>query len=152
MAEISGNRLSELCGMSWRTIRRRLAAAGIKPARIDGSAHLFDSVRALQAIYAPAQIGEKLDLTQEKAALARVQRERQRLELDARRRELVPADEIANWFGSHIDRCCIRLDQIPDALGQRCDSITAARVVPECRRLIHDARAELAVDEAPDTG
>lgn len=56
--------------------------------------------------------------------------------------------EVAEHFGAHIDRCCARLEQIPDALGQFCEPRVAALLIPECRRLIHQARSELAADMA----
>jgi hypothetical protein len=65
-----------------------------------------------------------------------------------RRGELAAVSDIADVFGGHIDRCCTRLDQIPDALGQFCDPRVASVIVPECRRLIYAARNELSADMA----
>lgn len=97
-----------------------------------------------------------LDAGKERARKDKESADKLALENAQTRGELVGITEIAEWYGSHVDRCCTRLDQVPDALGQLCDPRTAASVVPECRRLINDARSELAVDardpQEPDSG
>lgn len=64
------------------------------------------------------------------------------------RGEIARIPELVERFGRHVMRCCTRLDQIPDALGQLVDPAVAAVVVKECRRLIYEARIELAADTA----
>jgi len=87
-----------------------------------------------------------LDANKERARKDKESADKLALENARTRGEMAPIADIAEWYGAHIDRCCTRLDQIPDALGQLCDPRIAAIVIPECRRLIHEARAELAVD------
>jgi hypothetical protein len=87
-----------------------------------------------------------LDANKERARKDKESADKLALENARTRGELAAVTEIADWYGAHVDRCSTRLDQIPDALGQLCDPRIAAIVIPECRRLIHEARAELAVD------
>jgi phage terminase Nu1 subunit (DNA packaging protein) len=93
MTEISGSKLAELTGKSWRTIQRRLSAARIEPVLTQGKAHLFDSVVALAAIFEVDRDTDVLDLSAERARLARLQADR--LELDLQQRQRLP-EQIAH--------------------------------------------------------
>lgn len=92
--------------------------------------------------------GDELDPQKERARRDKEMADKLALENAERRGELVVLSEVVEHFGGHIDRCCSRLEQIPDALGQFCDPRVASVIVPECRRLIHQARSELAADMA----
>jgi len=89
-----------------------------------------------------------LDGGQERARKDKEAADKLALENAQTRGEVGLISEIAERLGGHIDRCCSRLEQIPDALGQFCEPRIAAVVIPECRRLIHEARTELATDLA----
>lgn len=88
-----------------------------------------------------------LDLTAERAALAKVQREKIEMENAIRRGEIGLVSDMEEWFGGHVERAQKRLIQIPDELGQFCDQRAAPTVVSEARRLIYEALAELAGDD-----
>jgi hypothetical protein len=91
---------------------------------------------------------DELDPVQELARKNKALADKTELENAQTRGEVGLISEVADRLGGHIDRACARLEQIPDALGQFCDARTAALIVPECKRLIREARAELAVDMA----
>lgn len=131
-----------------RSLARKLE--GLEPDETKGSGarvmRHYRLCRVIEHLYSgPAD--EALDGNKERARKDREMADKLALENAQTRGEIAPIVEIAEWYGSHVDRCCTRLDQIPDAIGQLCEPRIAALVVPECRRLIHEARAELAIEE-----
>jgi phage terminase Nu1 subunit (DNA packaging protein) len=87
--------LSELTGSTWRTIRARLAAAGVQPSKRGGKSDLYASDQALRAIYARPGAEGELDLSTERAHLANVQRQRAELHLTRERGEVAHVETIA---------------------------------------------------------
>ncbi len=91
--KVSTNQLSELTGKDRRTLKRLLEP--LTP-EIDGRAHLYESVIALQLIYEVDADGGMLDLQQERAHLARAQTaELHQIKIDeAKNRLLIDAVEV----------------------------------------------------------
>ena len=83
--------LETLTGFTRRTVRKRLA--GLKPIRSSGRALYFDPREALPRLY----LGQEgsLDLSQERAWLARAQREQLDLKMAEARGELISADRVS---------------------------------------------------------
>lgn len=133
---------AKLLSVTARSLRDWEAAGEGVPRNPDGSY----PGPALVAWFVERQTGEKLDAVAERARKDKEHADKLALENAETRGELGRIGDVTEWFGQHVDRCCTRLDQIPDALGQLCEPRIAAIVVPECRRLIHEARAELAAD------
>ncbi len=81
--QVSYNQISEWTGKSYRTIKKHLESAGIKPVSKDGNSIYFDSVEALNCLFAQRGEGANtLDLNQEKALLAVQQRRKLEREND----------------------------------------------------------------------
>lgn len=150
MREVSGNALAELTGKSWRTVKRRLEEAGIKPLRSEGNADLYDSAEALKAIY--AGVGEELDSNHERARKDKEMADKLSLENQVRRGELTVTEEVLGAMGAIVAAARARLIQIPDAVGQFCDARYAPIIVAEVRRRIYEALAELSQDAGGDLG
>src|SRR5262245_1992126 len=115
MTEITQNALAELCGMSPRTIKKRLAASGVVALRKDGAGWLYDSVAALKAVYGVEQ-GEHIDLSAERARLVRAKAEHAEMELAKRRGELIELDDAIDEFEVVLSNARQRFIQLPYAL------------------------------------
>jgi hypothetical protein len=132
--------------MDRRSLARRLE--GLEPDEEDENkaGRVSRKWRMARVVAHLAGSSTDLDANKERARKDKESADKLALENARTRGELAAVNEIADWYGAHVDRCTTRLDQIPDALGQLCDPRIAAIVIPECRRLIHEARCELAVD------
>ncbi len=93
LAEVSASELAELTGHGHRWLRARLA--GLEPVRTDGRSKWYVAPEALRRIYVDE---EHLDLAQERARLAKVQRELAALKLAEAQGELVQADRVARGW------------------------------------------------------
>lgn len=135
-------------GKDRRTLAKLLDGLDPDEETTDGAGRVTRKWRMARVFAHLHGSGEALDGPAERARKDKESADKLALENAERRGELAPIAEIADVIGGHIDRCCTRLDQIPDALGQFCEPRIATIVVPECRRLIHAARSELAADMA----
>jgi hypothetical protein len=129
-----------------RSLARRLEGLEPDEESEDKAGRVSRKWRMARVVAHMAGVSTDLDANKERARKDKESADKLALENARTRGELAAVTEIADWYGAHIDRCSTRLDQIPDALGQLCDPRIAAIVIPECRRLIHEARAELAID------
>ncbi len=93
LTEVSGSELAELTSRSYRWLHARLAR--LEPVRVDGRTRWYSAPEALRRIYVDE---EHLDLSQERAHLAKVQRELAALKLAVARGELVQADRVARGW------------------------------------------------------
>lgn len=88
--DITQNSASELLGIDYRTVRRRVSAAGLQPTRRNGRQLLFNSAELLPVVLgAVDDCDGRLDLSQERAKLAKVQTQKYELELEVLRGKLV---------------------------------------------------------------
>lgn len=86
----------------------------------------------------------QLDLSQERARLAKVQADRGEVELAVRCGELLERSRVIREVGAMLTVLRDRLLVIPDAINQRLDRNTAQSVVPIVRQLIREALTEVA--------
>lgn len=91
------SQLQDLTGAAYKTIKERLK--DLKPAYADGQADYYDSREALALIY-QARSGQKAntDLSEERAKLAKSQREKYELQNARLRGELIPIEVVeSEW-------------------------------------------------------
>ena len=143
MPLISGNQLSEMTGKSWRTVQKRIAAAGIEPVRRDGHADLFEAPAAFAAIYLPEK-PTGLDPTHERARRDRAAADKLEQELAVRSGELMVASEAAEVWQNHILNCRARLLAIPSKLPPLLENKSAGAMQGILREEIYAALRELA--------
>jgi phage terminase Nu1 subunit (DNA packaging protein) len=149
MTQVSLTTLSELTGRTWRTCRGRLQAAGVEPVGRDGRSDLYESADALPAIYEVERVApDELDLTVERARLAKAQADKTEIENAVRCGELTQTSRIVGWYSSMVANAKNRLLQIPPTVGQQLDPALAPRVVELVRKLVHEALLELSQGEA----
>jgi phage terminase Nu1 subunit (DNA packaging protein) len=103
----------------------------LEPAEVRGREKLYDPRAALAIRYGD---GEQLDLGQERARLARVQTERQELELALRRGELLEAGEVQATWESLLYTCRARLLALPSTAAPR----VSMADVHEARAILDD--------------
>lgn len=101
--DITQNSASELLGIDYRTVRRRVSAAGLQPTRREGRKVFFSSAELLPvALGAFSDEDGRLDLSQERAKLAKVQTQKYELELEVLRGKLVDVSAITEQFGAIV--------------------------------------------------
>lgn len=113
---VSLNHLSGLTGQSYRTIKKRLTDAGIRPVqdpKKPGCAILFESSEALPVLYGVTSDADQLDLSQERAVLAQEQTRKLKLENDLKEGHLVSTDLVTRTLVQVGKRIIAILDSIP---------------------------------------
>lgn len=93
------------------------------------------------------QEGEQLNLSVERARLARVQTSKAELEVAARQRELLPADEVRRVVGGAFHAVRVRLLALGRSVAERCllaGTQGAAAIQAVIDDAVHEALAELA--------
>lgn len=102
--KVSYTQLSDLTGMTYRTIKKRLDSANLKPAgqaEGPGGANLWESKDALRAIYAPVA-GDRLDPGQERALLDREKRKTQEMKNKELKGQLIDAERVSELWARII--------------------------------------------------
>lgn len=101
MKLVTISEVAELTGSTFRTVRRRLAEAGIEPQKRTPKSDLFASDLALRAVLiesAAADDGADLDLDEQRARLAKAQADRVEVENAVRAGELLElSDTFDGW-------------------------------------------------------
>jgi phage terminase Nu1 subunit (DNA packaging protein) len=113
---VSLNHLSSLTGQSYRTIKKRLTEAGLRPIQDQkkpGCAIMFESADALPILYGVASDNEALDLSQERAVLAQEQTRRLKIENDLKEGFLVSTDSVTEAIVRVGKQIISILDSIP---------------------------------------
>lgn len=103
MKLVSQSELADLTGMTWRTVRKRLAEQGIEPRSRTPKSALFDSGEALAALYARATLADgELNPEQERARKDKEAADKLAMENGLRRGELLDAnligEDVARWL------------------------------------------------------
>jgi hypothetical protein len=143
MPLISGNQLSEMTGKSWRTVQKRLAAAGIEATRREGNADLFEAPAAFAAIYLP-DAPKGLDPAQERARRDRATADKLEQELAVRSGELMVATDAAAAWTDHIAAAKTKLLSLPTKLPPLLEGKTGPVMATLLRAEVHAALRELA--------
>ena len=121
--------LSRMTGISYKTLKRALSAAGVEPVEAGGpgKAHLFDCSEALDAIYRPTDERTSLDLNAERARLAKEQADEKSLKNAVFRKELMPVDEIRDQWQRIAVAIRTQFLALPSRLSQMLETVTTPR-------------------------
>ena len=146
MPEVSGTYLASLTGKTWRTVRKRLDEARIRPVGRERNSDLFNSVEALAAIYAADAAGVTVgEFDTQRERLAAAQAENVEMNNAQKRRQIafMPAVDLA--VAEMIGNARARILNMGPKLGPQLvnignPSIISAAIRTEC----HAALAELA--------
>ena len=116
------NQLTELTGMSYRTIKKRLS--GVKPVGKDGRSIFFDSAEAFAALYkAEARPANATDLSMAHARLAQIKGDREALHLAKEREESAPIVVLESALSRVAAIINARLQALPAKLKKRCPEL-----------------------------
>ena len=121
--------IEQLTGFTFKTIKKRLQSAGIKPKRKKGQATLYDTYELLPAIY-QKQSSDAEQLTVERARLAKVQAGKIKVETERLLGKLVDREEwCKDWSAMIIDfknkLLSFPLKVTPQLVGKESDEIYA---------------------------
>ena len=142
MPLISGSQISDLTGASWRTVRKRLDAAGLSPTR-DGAADMWESTTALRAVLVEAK-PNGLDPQQERARKDAAQALKTEMENQRRAGELMVAADAAAAWAAHISAAKTKLLSLPTKLPPLLEGKPAPVMATLLRTEVHAALRELA--------
>lgn len=141
----SVNQLSELTGQDRRTINRRLKS--LTPQK-QGRANLYESTEALPLLYGVEREGPVLDLSQERAGLAR----EQRLVAEIRRKEasgeLIPAQIVVELGAALVAAARSKLLGIHSKIRSRYPELSPD-IPDDFEQLIIEALSELGNNGIP---
>ena len=138
----SVNRLADLTGRDRATVTRRLAS--LTPTPGPKNSLLYDSRDALPLLIdPPTTTAERLDLSHERAYLARRQRELTELKIEATRRELIPATEVQDFLVRAFAAFRAHLLGLPHRLAVECAGGQYHEIVSTAERITHEALNEL---------
>ena len=122
-------------GMVWRTVRKRVQEAGLRPIEHSKKSHLYDSKALLPLLYqkkAPAG----LDLTAERAKLAQEMARKLERQNDAEDAKLAPVEDLEAALESVSGQMIPLLEALPGQireripnLGEAADRLGQARVM-----------------------
>lgn len=146
---LSTSQLAELFAVTTKSVRAWIRAGMptlVEGSRGAGNESQIDLLAAVAWYFSENR--ERLELDRQRARLAEEMADKHSLENAVRRGELGVMADMAEIYGSHIDRAQRRLAQIPQTLGQYCDERSAATVVGVAARLIDECIRELAADGA----
>lgn len=148
--QVNISKLAKLTGFHRETVTKRVA--GLEPARVHPSqGKFYRSDEALQAIYlqSDADIDKaQLDLQQERARLARSQREMQDLKIAKEKKELVPADQIATAWGRIATSIRNQFLALPNRLAQMLETTSDTKE----RRTMIDREVRTILEALADKG
>jgi len=109
--KVSFQDLTDLTGFTYRTVKKRLS--NLKPEK-EGKSHIFNSEEALPLIYNKGKPdNEVLDLTKERARLAKEQADRLELQNAESRGQLIPADLVAKTWAKETIAFKTKMRAIP---------------------------------------
>lgn len=131
MREVSGSELAELTGRTWRTIKGLFEQAGLRPKRVDGRAHLYDSEAALRVIFLPDGSG---DFDDQRQRLAAAQSEKIERDNAVRRGDLVGRKDADRFWSDCISNARARMLAVGAKLGPRLVNIGDANLIASAIR------------------
>ncbi len=126
LERLTPTELGEILKKKPDTVRRLLDRVGLEPVQEDGRGKRYDALEALSALFS----SERLDLTAERARLAKEQADTQELKNAELRGELVPRGDHESVVISLASAVALRLDAIP------------SKATPEVRAAGSDAEGE----------
>ena len=142
---ISYNGLTELTGMTYRTVKKRLAAAGVDSVGKEGNALLFDSADALPALFVVSEQDSTLEA--ERLRLTKEQADAQELKNAVARGELLDGDEVEQEWQSMIAASRAKMLTIPTKVAADYPLVEERpRVEAMVKGYLYEALDELAAD------
>jgi phage terminase Nu1 subunit (DNA packaging protein) len=137
------SQLADMTGRDAATVRKRLD--GLEPVKVDGRARWYDPRTALPRIFGD---GEGLDLTAERARLAREQADGQALKNAELRGELVPGSDQAVALIALATSSSARLQAVPAKVAAEC----AAESSPHGCQAIVEREIRSALEDLAEAG
>jgi phage terminase Nu1 subunit (DNA packaging protein) len=152
MEPISREKLASLLDVTSRTVKRRLTEALIEPIKTEGRVDYYDSGIAIRAILAPDTAADGLDLQQERAALAKAQREHYELRNAEALSKLTPNDIVTQVVDREYGAVRGRLRAIPAAAAPEAAHQDERHVQTILERHVDEALHELRGAGIPRAG
>lgn len=139
---VSYNQLTDLTGLAYRTIKRRLDDAAIKPTGKNGRAILYNSVEALPVLFGKKNQDEQIDLQKERALESRERRRKLERENDIADGLVVAVETITIVLQSVSAQAVPILESLPLKIKKRIPALTGRdlewiqKEVAKCRNAI----------------
>ena len=147
-AGISLHDLEWLASVTYKTLKKRLER--LEPTRRDSATIYYNPRDALQHIMNPRDAGHKLDLTQERAKLAREQTIKTSFENRKLANELVEIREAERAFADHTTAARARFLAIPSRIATQLVGLVALEIEQNIKTIIEEALSELSLPGPAD--
>ena len=149
--EIAYNKLSELTGYTYRTVKKRLDAAGLKPIRKEGPAILFDSALALKAIYNQTLIDtpETDEESNYSLLLEKEKYREKKRQNDLEEGKVAPVNLLTDAITKTANQMIPILETLPLMIKRNFPEITGDQIqlvkksIVECRNIISDMEVDI---------
>ncbi len=147
--DVSKNQLTDLTGKSYRTINSRLSDI---PYESKGKAHIYNSIAALSAIYAP-DIEVDYDYNEERARLTKFQADEKELQVQILNGDLIPSEQVIDLLQGVIANARAKLLTLPIKAAQAAIQATDVKDIEKgIQDLIFESLSELENGNAGNTG
>ncbi len=141
--------IGEENGITFRTVKKRLKEADLKPVKTEGRAIYYDSAAANKAVWTSGKNKDELVLEDERAKLTIEQQRKAKRENDLAEGKVAPIETIALILSKANSQISSKLDAMVMMLKKRSVNLTAGdielvrKVIAECR----NAAAEMVKNE-----
>lgn len=144
--QVTLNHVSELLNISYRVIRRRVSAASLQPVNRDGRKAFYESSDVIPVAMGVMDDEDgRLDLSQERAKLAKVQTQRYELELQTLQRQLIRVEDIIAQYGAVVAEYRQKMLALPSKLVTVIEAEeTQHTKVEAAKKLVYEALVSLA--------
>ena len=120
--------LEELTGFTFKTLKKKLY--GIAPAKKDTHGNFYALKEILPSLYLTKDDGS-LNLSEERARLAKAQAEKTEYELGRMKEELLPANDIETLWVKYIVNVRSKLLLLPKKLAKELKGITDIKTIEQ---------------------
>ena len=144
--------IGEENGITFRTVKKRLQEAGVKPIDQKGRAIYFDSADANKAIWTAGKSEDELVLENERAKLTIEQRRKAERENNLAEGKVAPVELLGDILSKATSQIASKLDAIPLQLKKRNVNLTATDIdfvraeIAKCRNIA----AKAVIDGKPN--
>ena len=133
--------IQDLTGFSFKRIKQKIG--GLKPEKISGSIHYYDTRKLIPLLFEAKKNMEGLELDQERARLASAQADRTEIIVQQMKRELIPVDEIEFALNKIFASLRARCLALPSKIAPQLVGLNPQEIEFTLKESIHELLTEL---------
>lgn len=115
LIELNLRQLEDLTSFTYKTLKKKLV--DVKPSKIENRGNFYSLKDVLPYLYQNKEDGS-LDLSEERARLAKAQAEKTEYELQKMKRELLPSEEVETLWQKYISNIRSKILLLPNKVSR----------------------------------